>query len=366
LNVLEIIVNNRPPASSATPDAAALRAPVKRMPRTFRSLQHRNFQLYFAGHLISMAGTWMQVVAQAWLVYELSHSELMLGVVGFAAAIPSLLISPWGGVVVDQVNKRNLLVVTQKLGDDVDFHLAFLTLQGSCKCGRSSCWPLLSLVSLDGPARQAFVVEMVGREDLPNAIALNSMMFNGARVIGPALGGILLATVGPAWCFLLNGISFLAVIVCLLLMRLTPRTRVLEIGRRDGSQARRVTCWSTAKSCAADARVIFTSLLHTTRSARFVDQTCTPMRPAMARCPSAWGGGWRLHGALWRTRQRGRWLINDLWLFRSFCWRSHKRRFSLALRWPLARALVMPTFTIINTLLQTKVDDQMRDAMDLH
>src|SRR5512139_2705522 len=101
-----------------------------RLPQTLRALQHRNFQLYFAGQLISMAGTWMQVVAQAWLVYQLSHSELMLGVVGFAAAIPSLLISPWGGVVVDRVNKRNLLVVTQASSMMLAFILATLTFTG--------------------------------------------------------------------------------------------------------------------------------------------------------------------------------------------------------------------------------------------
>ena len=106
-----------------------------RMPQTFRSLQHRNFQLYFAGQLISVAGTWMQIVAQAWLVYELSHSELMLGLVGFAAAIPSLLISPWGGVVVDRVNKRNLLVITQASSMVLAFILAALTFAGTSTVG---------------------------------------------------------------------------------------------------------------------------------------------------------------------------------------------------------------------------------------
>src|SRR5512139_2542889 len=203
-----------------------------RTPRTFRSLQHRNYRLYFAGQLISVAGTWMQIVAQAWLVYQPSHSELMLRIVGFAAATPSLLISPWGGVVVDRVNRRNLLVITQTSAMVLAFILAALTFTGLVQV-----WEIVALAALmgvvnafDGPARQAFVVEMVGREDLPNAIAINSMMFNGARVIGPALGGLLLATVGAAWCFFINGVSFLAVIVCLLLMRLMPRTRVLEIG----------------------------------------------------------------------------------------------------------------------------------------
>ena len=126
-----------------------------RLPKTFRSLQHRNFQLYFTGQLISVAGTWMQVVAQAWLVYQLSHSELMLGVVGFAAAIPSLLVSPWGGVVVDRVNKRNLLVITQASAMVLAFILAALTFTGIVQV-----WEIVVLAALmgvvnafDGPAR---------------------------------------------------------------------------------------------------------------------------------------------------------------------------------------------------------------------
>lgn len=163
-------------------------------------MQHRNFRLYFTGQLISVAGTWMQTVAQAWLVYELSRSELILGVVGFASAIPSLLISPWGGVIVDRVSKRNLLIVTQSAAMILAFILAALKFAEVVQV-----WHIVVLAALlgvinsfDGPARQAFVVEMVGRDDLPNAIAINSMMFNGARIIGPAIGGVLLATVGAA------------------------------------------------------------------------------------------------------------------------------------------------------------------------
>src|SRR5512135_3410466 len=152
--------------------------PARRVPRTFRAMQHRNFRLYFAGQLISVAGTWMQTVAQALLVYELSHSELMLGVVSFAAAIPSLLISPWGGVIVDRVPKRNLLVVTQSAAMILALILAVLAYTGTVQV-----WHIIVLAALlgvvnsfDGPGRQAFVIEMVGREDLPNAIAVNSMM----------------------------------------------------------------------------------------------------------------------------------------------------------------------------------------------
>ena len=124
---------NEQTTSSLTPAASEIESAyprARRVPKTFRSLQHRNFQLYFAGQLISVAGTWMQTVAQAWLVYQLSHSELMLGIVGFAAAIPSLIVSPWGGVVVDRVNKRNLLVITQASAMVLAFILAAFTFAG--------------------------------------------------------------------------------------------------------------------------------------------------------------------------------------------------------------------------------------------
>src|SRR5581483_7689200 len=196
----------------------------------FASLRHRNFQLYFGGPLVSNAGTWMQIIAQGWLVYELTRSELALGIVGFASAIPSLLVSPWGGVLVDRVPKRSLLILTQSGAMLLAFILAALTFTHTVQA-----WHIVLLAaglgvvnSFDAPARQAFVVEMVGREDLPNAIALNSLMFNSARVVGPALGGLLLAAIGAAWCFTINGLSFLAVIFGLWAMQLPPHEARLQ------------------------------------------------------------------------------------------------------------------------------------------
>jgi MFS family permease len=166
----------------------------------------------------------MQVIAQGWLVYQLTHSDLALGIVGFAAAIPSLLVTPWGGVVVDRVPKRMLLIATQAGAMLLAFVLAVLAFTGVVRE-----WHIVLLAgglgfvnAFDAPARQAFVVDMVGRSDLPNGIALNSLMFNSARVVGPAVGGLLLAAVGPAWCFTINGFSFLAVILGLAAMRLEP------------------------------------------------------------------------------------------------------------------------------------------------
>ena len=195
---------------------------------TFSALRHRNFQLYFGGQLISNIGTWMQIIAQGWVVYQIGHSELILGLVAFASAIPVLVISPWGGVIVDRVSRRNLLIATQAGAMLLAFILAALTFTGVVKE-----WQVIVLAALlgvvnafDAPARQAFVPEMVGKKDLPNAIALNSIMFNSARVIGPAIAGLTLAVVGAAWCFTLNGISFFAVIIGLWLMKLPPHQAV--------------------------------------------------------------------------------------------------------------------------------------------
>jgi MFS family permease len=192
--------------------------------QTFSAMRHRNFQLYFGGQLISNIGTWMQIIAQAWVVYQIGHSEVTLGLVAFASAIPVLAITPWAGVIVDRVSRRSLLILTQSGSMLLAFALAALTFAGAVKE-----WHVIVLAALlgvinafDAPARQAFVPEMVGKEDLPNAIALNSMMFNSARVIGPALAGMLLAIIGAAWCFTLNGISFLAVLIGLWLMKLPP------------------------------------------------------------------------------------------------------------------------------------------------
>lgn len=194
------------------------------------SLRHRNFQLYLSGQLVSLAGTWMQRVAQGWLVYQLSRSEFTLGLVEFASAIPALLLSLWGGVIVDRFSRRNILVATQASAMILAFVLAALTFAGVVQV-----WHVIVIAifvgfvnALDGPARQAFVVEMVGKEDLPNAIALNSITFNLARVIGPAFGGWLLIALGAAWCFLLNGFSFLSVIGSLLWMKLPKHERSLR------------------------------------------------------------------------------------------------------------------------------------------
>ena len=192
----------------------------------FRSLRHRNFQLFFAGQLISLVGTWMQNVAEAWLIYRLTGSSLKLGAVAFCSQIPIFLLSPIGGAVVDRRNRRRVIIVTQTLSMILAFILALITLLGVVKW-----WHVFILAALLGfvnafdiPARQAFIVEMVGREDLMNAIALNSSMFNGARVLGPSIAGILVASIGEGWCFFANAVSYIAVLAGLFLMHVPPRT----------------------------------------------------------------------------------------------------------------------------------------------
>lgn len=214
------------PSEGVLPSPALRARPERGRPAPmFAALRHRNYRLFFFGQLVSLIGTWMQNVAQSWLVYALTGSPFYLGLVSFVSALPVLFLSLWAGIVVDRVPRRNLLVVTQSTMMALALALSFLAFQGWVRP-----WHVLALAFLlglantfDAPARQAFVVEMVGREDLMNAIALNSALFNAARIVGPALAGIVLAALGPAWCFLLNGISFLAVIVGLLGIRVRER-----------------------------------------------------------------------------------------------------------------------------------------------
>jgi MFS family permease len=197
------------------------------LPSAIRALRSRHYRLFVAGQLISLVGTWMQMVAQSWLIYRLTGSAALLGLLGFAGQIPVFVLAPLGGVIADHVNRHRVLVTTQSIMMALAAALAALTLSGNVRV-----WHLFVLASLLGianafdiPARQAFVIEMVEREDLMNAIALNSSMVNGARVIGPAIAGVVVAAVGEGWCFLLNALSYVAVVGALLLMRLPHQRR---------------------------------------------------------------------------------------------------------------------------------------------
>ena len=169
----------------------------------------------------------MQTVAQSWLVYRLTGSVVMLGMIGFASQIPVFLLAPFGGTVADRYNRHRIIICTQSFAMLMAFSLALLTLTGTIQI-----WHLFVIAAglgtanaFDIPARQAFAVDMVGRDDLVNAIALNSSMFNGARIVGPAIAGILVALVGEGWCFFMNAVSYIAVIASLLVMKITPVVR---------------------------------------------------------------------------------------------------------------------------------------------
>jgi MFS family permease len=191
----------------------------------FRALRHRNFRLFFGGQLVSLIGTWMQSVAQSWLVYRLTGSAVLLGTVGFCSQIPVFVLAPLGGAAADRYDRHRIIVATQVASMLLACALAALTL-----FTHVTVWEILVLAALLGavnafdiPARQSFVVEMVGQADLMNAIALNSSMFNGARILGPAVAGVLVAAIGEGWCFAANAASYLAVIAGLFLMTRTRR-----------------------------------------------------------------------------------------------------------------------------------------------
>jgi MFS family permease len=211
--------------------------PPVRLAFAFRALRARNYRLFFSGQIISLIGTWMTRIATSWLVYRLTGSAVLLGVVGFASQIPSLLLGPIAGVWVDRWDRHRTLVFTQSLSMIQSFALAALALTGTAKI-----WEIILLALFQGvinafdmPTRQSFVIQMVDRrEDLPNAIALNGSMVNSASLIGPAIAGVVIAAVGEGFCFLIDGVSFIAVIISLLSMRITvpqarrPRREVLH------------------------------------------------------------------------------------------------------------------------------------------
>lgn len=198
-----------------------------RLGTALRALSYRNYRLFFTGQLISLIGTWMQMVAQSWLVYRLTGSSLLLGTVGFASQFPIFLLAFVGGAVADRYNRHRVVIATQTASMILASILAFLTLTGAVRV-----WHIIALAALlgivnafDMPARQAFIAMLVDKKDLINAIALNSSTFNGARVLGPSVAGILIAGIGEGWCFFANAVSYIAVIGGLLMMRVNAGER---------------------------------------------------------------------------------------------------------------------------------------------
>jgi MFS family permease len=194
-------------------------------PALLRALRHRNYRLFFGGQSLSLAGTWITRIATSWLVYRLTGSALILGIVGFCGQIPTLFLAPVAGVFVDRWDRRRVLLVTQILSLLQSLALGVLTLLGIITVAEVLALQVAQGIinAFDTPARQAFVVHMIeDRADLPNAIALNSSMVNGSRIVGPSVGGLIIAAVGEGWCFMIDAVSYIAVIASLLAMRIEP------------------------------------------------------------------------------------------------------------------------------------------------
>ena len=225
---------NKPVISSDTQEASFLSS----MSHAWRALQHRNFKLFFFGQSISVIGTWMTRLATSWLVYRMTYSALLLGVVSFAGQIVSFALGPFAGVWVERLNRRKLLLWTQAAAAIQSLALAALALAHVI-----TLWEIIALTAFQGlinafdmPGRQSFLVQMVeDRNDLSNAIAINSSMANGARLIGPAIAGLVIGAFGEGWCFLIDGISYFAVIASLLLMRIKPKDKNEDIRRNAHS-----------------------------------------------------------------------------------------------------------------------------------
>jgi len=337
-----------------------------------RSLRHRNFQLFFSGQLISLIGTWMDTVAEAWLVYRLTHSSLLLGIASFASQIPVFLLAPLGGVVADRLNRHRVVITTQAVSMVLASTLAFLTLTN-----RVTVIDVITLAALMGavnafdiPARQAFLVDMVGREDLMNAIALNSSMFNGARIIGPSIAGILVASIGEGWCFFANAVSYIAVIAGLLFMEIerTPLKQPAASPIEHIAEGFRFVC-NTAPIRAILLLLGLVSLVgmpYTVLMPIFATKILHGSARTLGVLMGATGVG-ALMGALLlasRTEVRGL----GRWVFRSCAgFGATLILFSFSRWYPLSVALLLPVgFCMMvqmassNTLVQAMVPDALR------
>ena len=213
---------------------AALRAAAR---QTFASLRVRNYRLYFTAQLISVSGTWMQSVAQAWLVLHLTASGFALGIVVGLQFLPMLFFGPFGGLIADRADKRRLLFATQSAGGLLALVLGILVVTGSVHLWQVYVLAaLLGVVNMfDNPARQSFVIEMVGRDDLPNAVSLNSVVMNASRVIGPAIGGLIITVFSLSVCFFVNAASYVAVVIGLAMMRVAELRPTEPVARERRS-----------------------------------------------------------------------------------------------------------------------------------
>jgi MFS family permease len=339
---------------------------------TFASLKYPNYRLWFIGQLVSLVGTWTQATAQGYLIYELTKSPAYLGYASFANGLPSWFFTLYAGAIADRVPRRTLMVITQSSMLVLAFILAILTFSNTVQW-----WHIIVLTFLlgicnafDAPARQAFVLEMVEREDMTNAIALNSTMFNSAVVLGPAMGGLIYAGVGPGWCFTINGITFIAVIIALLLMKLKPFVPV----KTNGSTLSDVKEGLKYVVNHSDIKMLISGLFVTTLFSLGI-ATLIPAWAVVVLGGDATTNGFLLAArgfgsligaltiaALGRFRFRGRvWTINSLLLPITLVLFAY-------MRWLIPSLIVIAamgfTFMMIvnlsNAMVQTRIPDDMR------
>jgi MFS family permease len=339
---------------------------------TFRALRHRNYRLFFWGQLVSLIGTWMQQTAMSWFVYQITNSKLLLGIVAAMGSAPMMLSSVWGGSLADRYPKRSILLATQT----VQMICAFLLAAGAW-AGFATPLFITVIAALNGlamgfdmPARQAFTVEMTSHEDLLNAISLNSSIVNGARVVGPSVAGLMIGAVGVAMCFLLNGISFIAVIAGLLMMRLPPFQRPSHLVS-TGEHAWNGIVYSMKHQRVRTILLLFLAV-------GVFGWSYTVLMPAFARdvlnrgangygiLMSASGIGAFIgalvvatYGHLFTPRRLA---LGGVWLFSTALLAlSLSRNFYVALAFLLAAGFGMLLFfSTSNTVLQTIVPDEMR------
>jgi len=339
---------------------------------TFVSLKYPNYRLWFIGQLVSLVGTWTQTTAQGYLIYQLTKSPAYLGYASFANGLPSWLFTLYAGAIADRVPRRTLMVITQISMLILAFILAILTFTNTVQW-----WHILILAFLlgicnafDAPARQAFVLEMVDREDMTNAIALNSTMFNSAVVLGPAFGGLIYAWVGPGWCFTINGISFIAIIIALLLMRLKPFVPVSS----KGSTLSDVKEGLNYVVKHPDLRMLISNLFITTVFAMGIVTLIPAWAVVVLRGDASTNGfllaarglgsliGALIVAALGRIRFRGKvWTINSLLLPFTMIVFAY-------MHWLLPSLLAMAAMgfsfmmiaNVSNAMVQTRIADEMR------
>ena len=347
------------------------------MKSIIRSLRHRNFRLYFLGQSISVTGTWMQSVAMGWLVYRLTDSKILLGVVGFTAQILTFVVAPLAGVLADRWDRRRALIVAQTLAMAQALAMAAVTLTGTVEV-----WHIIALSFFTGlvrgfevPTRQSFIIQMLDdRSDLPNAIALNSFMVNAARLVGPLMAGGIIALVGEGTCFLVNGVSYGAVIAALVAMRIAPRPRLRPTG---GVMAGLVEGFAYARRTpvirAAIIVLAVTSLVgvpYTTLMPVFARDILTGGPHTLGYLRGATGGGARVGAALLAARKE-RMRLGRMILLAAAAFGAGLIAFALAAHYRPTLWLSLPILVWVgcammvqmyssNTLLQTVVDEDKR------